>query len=89
MVERNQTRMKRDCMHLAKRRSGWNAKGGRETTVEDRVTSGGLSRGVQSCCTVCPRRETTREGRMGPCGGDRASEDRGAGMEAERVPEGG
>lgn len=52
LVERSQTRMKRDCIHLAKRRSGWNAKGGCETTVEDRVTSGGLARGVQSCCTV-------------------------------------
>lgn len=66
-VERSQTRMKRDCIRLAERRSGWDGKGGHETTVRT-VTSGGLSRGVQGGCTVCPRRGTVQEGRTGPLG---------------------
>lgn len=85
LVERSQTRMKRHCIHLAKRRSGWNAKGSRETTVEDRATSGVLAWGVQSCCTIRPQ----REGRTGALWRRWASEDGGAGTEAEWVPEGG
>lgn len=78
-VERNQTRMKRDCIRLAERRSRWNGKGGHETTVRTESRAVGCRGACRAAAPFVHEGRLRRRGGRGPCGGDGASEDGGAG----------